>query len=86
MVRKTTRLLFFTLLQLYSSALLAQSYPYAILAGDYPDPTILRDGKDFYMTHSPSYYFGCHKYATIRYGIQSERSPHIYRNAARYIS
>lgn len=23
-----------------------------ILAGDYPDPTIMRDGKDYYMTHS----------------------------------
>ena len=27
-----------------------------ILAGDYPDPSILRDGNDFYMTHSPFYY------------------------------
>ena len=32
------------------------NWPKAILAGDYPDPTILRDGKDFYMTHSPFYY------------------------------
>lgn len=23
-----------------------------VLAGDYPDPTVMRDGKDFYMTHS----------------------------------
>ena len=23
-----------------------------IFPGDYPDPTIMRDGKDFYMTHS----------------------------------
>ena len=23
-----------------------------IFPGDYPDPTILRDGGDFYMTHS----------------------------------
>lgn len=23
-----------------------------VLAGDYPDPSIMRDGKDFYMTHS----------------------------------
>lgn len=30
----------------------SQSYPRCILAGDYADPTILRDGKDFYMTHS----------------------------------
>ncbi len=34
----------------------AQSYPKVILAGDYPDPTIVRDGKDYYMTHSPFYY------------------------------
>lgn len=31
-------------------------WPKAILPGDYPDPTILRDGKDFYMTHSPFVY------------------------------
>lgn len=30
--------------------------PKAILPGDYPDPTIVRDGKDYYMTHSPFYY------------------------------
>lgn len=34
----------------------AQHYPKAILRGDYPDPTVLRDGKDFYMTHSPFSY------------------------------
>lgn len=34
----------------------AQEYPKVILSGDYPDPTILRDGKDYYMTHSPFYY------------------------------
>lgn len=34
----------------------AQEYPKAILSGDYPDPTIVRDGKDYYMTHSPFYY------------------------------
>ncbi len=27
-----------------------------ILAGDFPDPTIMRDGKDYYMTHSSMYY------------------------------
>ena len=30
----------------------AQEYPQVIFPGDYPDPSILRDGKDFYMTHS----------------------------------
>lgn len=30
----------------------AQSYPRLVLAGDYPDPSIFREGKDFYMTNS----------------------------------
>ncbi|SHN43990.1 family 43 glycosylhydrolase [Chitinophaga sp. CF418] len=34
----------------------AQEYPKVILPGDYPDPSILRDGEDYYMTHSPFYY------------------------------
>ena len=34
----------------------AQTYPLDILPGDYPDPSIMRDGKDYYMTHSPFYY------------------------------
>ncbi len=34
----------------------AQAYPQVILSGDYPDPSILRDGNDYYMTHSPFYY------------------------------
>lgn len=34
----------------------AQQWPKCILAGDYPDPTIMREGKDFYMTHSPFVY------------------------------
>ena len=34
----------------------AQTYPKVILPGDYPDPSIMRDGKDYYMTHSPFYY------------------------------
>ena len=39
-----------------SPMLQAQDYPKCILPGDYPDPTIMRDGKDYYMTHSPFYY------------------------------
>ncbi|GAB1415759.1 family 43 glycosylhydrolase [Paludibacter sp.] len=34
----------------------AQEYPKVILSGDYPDPTIVRDGADYYMTHSPFFY------------------------------
>lgn len=34
----------------------SESYPRAILRGDYPDPSILRDGNDYYLTHSPFLY------------------------------
>lgn len=34
----------------------AQEYPKVIIPGDYADPSIMRDGKDYYMTHSPFYY------------------------------
>lgn len=34
----------------------AQGYPKLILSGDYPDPSIMRDGEDYYMTHSPFHY------------------------------
>ncbi len=44
------------LLLTLSSTVKAQEYPKAIFPGDYPDPTIVRDGKDYYMTHSPFYY------------------------------
>ena len=33
----------------------AQTTPRVLLAGDYPDPSILREGDDFYMTHSSFY-------------------------------
>lgn len=39
-----------------TSPIYAQDYPKAILRGDYPDPSIMRDGEDFYMTHSPFTY------------------------------
>lgn len=52
MIRK----LIFTLTLLLSLNISAADYPQALLRGDYPDPSILRDGKDFYMTHSPFYY------------------------------
>lgn len=34
----------------------ANGYPRVIIRGDYADPTILRDGNDFYMTHSAFVY------------------------------
>lgn|GEM_PF-227813 len=36
--------------------LAALDYPKVILRGDYPDPSIVRDGEDYYMTHSPFVY------------------------------
>ena len=35
-------------------SLLAQraTFTNPILGGDYPDPTVMRDGDDYYMTHS----------------------------------
>ncbi len=36
--------------------LYAQEYPKVIIPGDYADPSIVRDGSDYYMTHSPFYY------------------------------
>ena len=38
------------------AALLGQNSSRLLLAGDYPDPTIMREGQDYYMTHSPFYY------------------------------
>lgn len=48
--------LWMSFLVLSLCAVKAQEFPKAILSGDYPDPSILRDGNDFYMTHSPFYY------------------------------
>ena len=36
----------------YSCSVVAQTFVNPILGGDYPDPTIMRDGNDYYMTHS----------------------------------
>jgi beta-xylosidase len=51
--KKITLLLVFAVL-IYGAS--AQEYPKVILRGDYPDPSIMRDGDDFYMTHSPFTY------------------------------
>ena len=32
-------------------------YTNPVLGGDYPDPSVMRDGKDFYMTHSSFEYY-----------------------------
>jgi len=44
------------LLLMISLQTFAQRYPKVILPGDYPDPTVLKDGQDYYMTHSPFFY------------------------------
>lgn len=41
---------------LFLGGIQAQDFPKVVFPGDYPDPSILRDGKDYYMTHSPFYY------------------------------
>ena len=53
-----TIILIITLLSLIINAAEAQNadYPRVILPGDYPDPTVIRDGSDYYMTHSPFVY------------------------------
>ena len=33
----------------------AESWPKAIFPGEYPDPSIIRDGRDFYLTYSSLY-------------------------------
>ncbi len=52
-IKQTCFTCLFTLVSLVS---LAQTYPKAIIKGDYADPSIMRDGKDYYMTHSPFFY------------------------------
>ena len=53
---KIRRLTIVFMLLVSHIAAIAQSYPQVILSGDYPDPTVLKDGDDYYMTHSPFYY------------------------------
>jgi beta-xylosidase len=44
------------LLHVICTNISAQEYPKVIFPGDYPDPSIMRDGENYYMTHSPFYY------------------------------
>lgn len=50
------KLLLFILLVYATVQAYSQEYPKVILSGDYPDPSVMRDGEDYYMTHSPFYY------------------------------
>ncbi len=36
----------------FAATMSAQTYTNPIFGGDYPDPTIMREGDDYYMTHS----------------------------------
>lgn len=47
-----SRRIFFILSFVVSLSVMAQTYVNPILGGDHPDPTLVRDGKDYYMTHS----------------------------------
>ena len=50
---RTIKLLFLSLMLFVPIAMNAQgTYTNPILGGDFPDPTILRDGKDYYLTNS----------------------------------
>lgn len=55
-MKKAILLVFLSILSGYAMNVTAQEYPKVILPGDYADPTIVRDGPDYYMTHSPFYY------------------------------
>lgn len=48
--------IFLCLSALFAGLIRANEYPKVIISGDYADPTILRDGTDYYMTHSPFVY------------------------------
>ena len=54
---KRTLLILAALVALAGCAPKAAPIKTCIFPGDYPDPSILRDGKDFYMTHSSFTYF-----------------------------
>ena len=49
------KLLLFILLVCATVQAYSQEYPKVVLSGDYPDPSVMRDGEDYYMTHSPFY-------------------------------
>ena len=44
------KLLLFILLVCATVQAYSQEYPKVVLSGDYPDPSVMRDGEDYYMT------------------------------------
>ncbi len=55
-IARTCRLVLSLLPLCLTTAGRAQTLPRLLLGGDYPDPSIIRDGKDFYMTNSSFHY------------------------------
>lgn len=53
-----SRLIFFyfVLFTFNLQPVIGQEFPKVIIKGDYADPSIVRDGSDYYMTHSPFLY------------------------------
>lgn len=51
------RSLAFSIVLFCMTVALAQQWPRTVMRGDFEDPTMVRDGKDFYMTHSAFYDF-----------------------------
>ena len=54
-MRSMKRIVVLTMWLLVASVALAQQWPRTVMCGDFEDPTMVRDGKDFYMTHSSFY-------------------------------
>ena len=50
-----TKRTFLLLLLCCAAQFFTASAQTVLLAGDYPDPTVIKDGDDYYMTHSPLY-------------------------------
>lgn len=48
----TRTLLVLAFLGIMAGKLVASEYPKLILSGDHPDPSIVRDGEDYYMIQS----------------------------------
>ena len=48
--------LLFTLVACVAFIISASAQSVLVMPGDYPDPSIIKDGDDYYLTHTPNYY------------------------------
>ena len=48
--------LLFTLIACAAFIASASAQSVLVMPGDYPDPSIIKDGDDYYLTHTPNYY------------------------------